>query len=152
VLDWAEVVRAVALDLSALVAERRLDFELQAVPTPVCGHEWALRELTRNLLHNAIKQCPEGGALAMRLVSDGRTAALSIADSGPGLAPEVRERLFQPFAAGERGGGSGLGLAICREIVDSLSGSISLYDRVVAGRIVGLDATVRVPLAQNGAR
>ena len=44
----------------------------------------------------------------MRLVSDGRTAALTIADSGPGLA-ELREHLFQPFAAGERGGSSGLG-------------------------------------------
>jgi len=152
VCDWAEIARAVALDLGALIAQRQLDFEIATVNAPVRSHEWALRELTRNLLHNAIKQCPEGGTLAMRLVSDGRTAALSIADSGPGLATEVRERLFQPFAAGERGGGSGLGLAICREIVDSLSGSISLDDRVVAGRIVGLDATVRVPLAQNGAR
>lgn len=152
VCDWAGIARAVALDLGALIAQRQLDFEIATVGAPVHSHEWALRELTRNLLHNAIKQCPEGGALAMRLVSDGRTAALSIADSGPGLAPEVRERLFQPFAAGERGGGSGLGLAICREIVDSLSGSISLDDRVVAGRIVGLEATVRVPLAQNGAR
>jgi two-component system sensor histidine kinase TctE len=152
VCDWSEIARAVALDLGALIAQRQLDFEIATVNAPVRSHEWALRELTRNLLHNAIKQCPEGGALAMRLVSDGRTAALSIADSGPGLAPELRERLFQPFAAGERGGGSGLGLAICREIVDSLSGSISLDDRVVAGRIVGLDATVRVPLAQNGAR
>jgi two-component system, OmpR family, sensor histidine kinase TctE len=152
VSDWAEIARAVALDLGALIAQRQLDFEIATVNAPVRSHEWALRELTRNLLHNAIRQCPEGGTLAMRLVSDGSTAALSIADSGPGLAPELRERLFQPFAAGERGGGSGLGLAICREIVDSLSGSISLDDRVVAGRIVGLDATVRVPLAQNGAR
>jgi two-component system sensor histidine kinase TctE len=113
----------------------------------VRGHEWALRELTRNLLHNAIKHCPEGGTLAMRLISDGRTAALTITDSGPGLPPDLRERLFQPFAAGERSGGSGLGLAICGEIVRTLGGSISLDDRLAGGRTVGLDATVRVPLA-----
>lgn len=150
VLDWAEIARAVALDLGALIAERQLDFEIATVPAPVRAHEWALRELTRNLLHNAIKHCPEGGSLTMRLVSDGRTAALTIADSGPGLPPGLRERLFQPFAAGERGG-SGLGLAICGEIVRSLEGSISLEDRIernAGGRIAGLDATVRMPLAE----
>ena len=152
VVDWAEIVRAVALDLGALIAERQLDFEIATVPAPVRAHEWALRELTRNLLHNAIRHCREGGTLAMRLVSDGRTAALTIVDSGPGLAPELREHLFQPFAAGERGGGSGLGLAICGEIVRTLSGSIALDDRVSGGRIAGLDATVRVPLADNQAR
>ncbi len=151
VVDWAEIARAVALDLGALIAERQLDFEIDTVAAPVRAHEWALRELTRNLLHNAIKHCPEGGTLAMRLVSDGRTAALTIADSGPGLPPELRERLFQPFAAGERGGGSGLGLAICGEIVRTLGGSISLDDRAAGGRVSGLDATVRVPLADNHA-
>ena len=147
VADWAEIARAVALDLGALIADRQLDFEIATVPAPVRGHEWALRELTRNLLHNAIKHCPEGGTLAMRLISDGRTAALTITDSGPGLPPDLRERLFQPFAAGERSGGSGLGLAICGEIVRTLGGSISLDDRLAGGRTVGLDATVRVPLA-----
>lgn len=150
VLDWAEIARAVALDLGALIAERQLDFEITTVAAPVRAHEWALRELTRNLLHNAIKHCPEGGTLAMHLVSDGRTAALTIADSGAGLPPGLRARLFQPFAAGERGG-SGLGLAICGEIVRSLAGSITLDDRIGGGRVVGLDATVRVPLADNAA-
>jgi two-component system sensor histidine kinase TctE len=152
VADWAEIARAVALDLGALIAERQLDFEISTVSAPVRAHEWALRELTRNLLHNAIKHSPEGGTLAMRLVSDGRTAALTIADGGPGLPAELRERLFQPFAAGERGSGSGLGLAICGEIVRTLGGSISMDDRIVAGRAVGLDATVRVPLVENPPR
>lgn len=149
IVDWAEIARAVALDLGALIAERQLDFEIHTVPAPVRAHEWALRELTRNLLHNAVKHCPEGGMLAMRLVSDGRTAALTIADSGPGFPAELRERLFQPFAAGQRGGGSGLGLAICGEIVRTLGGSLSLDDRLAGGRTAGLDATVRVPLAEN---
>jgi two-component system sensor histidine kinase TctE len=151
VLDWAEIARGVALDLGALIAERQLDFEITTEPALVRAHEWALRELTRNLLHNAIKHCPEGGPLAMTLLSDGRTTALTIADSGAGLAPGLRERLFQPFAAGERGG-SGLGLAICGEIVRSLGGSIALDDRLADGRVVGLTATVRLPLVDNAAR
>jgi two-component system sensor histidine kinase TctE len=153
VVDWADVVRAVALDLAPLMADRRLDFGIETVAAPVRAHEWALRELTRNLLHNAIKHCPDGGSLSVRLVADARTAALTIADSGPGLSAAMRERLFQPFStSSERGdlrSGSGLGLAICQEIVHSLSGSIALDDRVERGQTSGLDATVRLALDHN---
>jgi two-component system sensor histidine kinase TctE len=145
--DLAAIVREVALDLSPLVADRDLDFALATTPAPVRAHEWMLRELTRNLLHNAIRHSPPGGSLAIRLVADGRWSALTIADHGPGMDPAVRERLFQPFAAGGMRGGSGLGLTICQDIVQALGGSIVLDDRTEAGRISGLDATVRLPLA-----
>ena len=144
--DWAAILRAVALDLSALIAQKQLDFELDATPAPVRAHEWMLRELTRNLLHNAIKQTPAGSRLAVRMLADSRTAALTIADSGPGIASELRQRLFQPFTAGHSAGGAGLGLAICREIVLSLGGSIQLDNRERGGRVEGLDATVRLSL------
>jgi two-component system, OmpR family, sensor histidine kinase TctE len=148
-VDWGTVVRAVALDLSALIAEARLDFDIDTVPAPVRGHEWALRELTRNLLHNAVKHTPAGGRLALRMHADVRSAALTVADSGSGIAPDLRERLFQPFAAGDHLGGSGLGLAICREIAESLGGSISLDNRERGGHIEGLDAIVRLPLGRS---
>ncbi|WP_310738739.1 sensor histidine kinase [Piscinibacter sp. HJYY11] len=144
--DWAEIVRAVALDLSALIGERHLDFDIATQPSPVRSHEWALRELTRNLLHNAIKHTPDHGRLSVRLHSDGRHAALVISDSGPGITEEQRERLFTPFAAGDLRSGVGLGLAICREIVDALGGSITLDNRRAPGRVLGLDATVRLGL------
>lgn len=147
VVDWAGVARAVALDLSALIGEARLDFEIDLAPAPVRGHEWMLRELTRNLLHNAVKHAPPGSRLAVRLVADERTAALTVADEGPGIDDSLRERLFQPFAAGARAGGSGLGLAICREIVLSLAGEIALDNRRHGGRVAGLDAVVRLPRA-----
>jgi two-component system sensor histidine kinase TctE len=115
----------------------------------VHAHEWALRELTRNLLHNAIKHSPSSGKLAVRLVSDANHAALTIADDGPGISVEQRLRLFQPFAAGDARSGSGLGLAICQEIVQSLHGGIRLDNRERHGRVVGLDATVRLALADN---
>ncbi len=151
VMDWETVARAVALDLSPLIAERTLDFEVHTVPALVRAHEWALRELVRNLLHNAVKQAPPGTGLALRLVSDGRHAALTIADHGPGIDAAQRERLFQPFSASppraDLRGGSGLGLAICHEIVDSLGGTLVLENREVQGRVAGLDAIVRLPVA-----
>lgn len=149
VVDWADITRAVALDLSALIADHQLDFDIETQPAPVRSHEWALRELTRNLLHNAIKHTPQQGRLSMRLVTDPRYAALTIADSGPGISPEQQQRLFQPFAAGDLRSGSGLGLAICEDIVRSLGGSISLENRQNHGRVSGLDAVVRIPLEQN---
>jgi two-component system sensor histidine kinase TctE len=150
-LDWGAVVRAVALDLSALVAESQLDFDLEVATgvASVRGHEWALREVTRNLLHNAIKHSPRGARLAVRLEVDAGEARLTVADDGPGIPEDVRQRLFEPFAAGGPQAGSGLGLAICREIVATLEGSISLTNRDLGGRVRGLDATVRLPLARR---
>ncbi len=153
VVDWSGVLRAVALDLSALIAERSLDFSLDASVAPVQAHEWALRELSRNLLHNAIKNTPVGSRLAVTLVTDGHTAALTVSDDGPGISIALRDRLFQPFATDHSRGpslsGSGLGLAICREIVNSLAGSIDMDNRVQHGQVRGLDATVRLPLSSS---
>lgn len=150
VIDFAEVVRGVALDLAPLVADKDLDFELDTQPAPVLAHEWMLRELARNLLHNAIKHSSTGGALTVRVLADERTAALVVADSGPGIPAELAQRLFQPFSAGDVRSGSGLGLAICHEIARALGGTIDLENRMRQGHVQGLDATVRLPLAQNG--
>jgi len=145
-LDLASVMRAVALDLSALIADKNIDFDIATVPAPLSAHEWMLTELTRNLLHNAIKHTPTSGSLSIRVVRDSTYAALTLADSGPGIDAELAQRLYQPFSAGHIGRGSGLGLAICKEIVQVLGGTITLTNRVQQGVVTGLDATVRLPL------
>ena len=149
VRDLGDAVRNVALDLSPLIAGKDIDFTIDTVAAPVLAHQWMLQELARNLLHNAIKHTPQGGALAVRVLADARTAALTVGDSGPGVPDELASRLFQPFSAGDTRHGSGLGLAICHEIAEALGGSISLENRVVHGRVSGLDATVRLPLAPD---
>ena len=141
------VLREIALELSPLVAQGDLDFGIDTCAAPVHAHEWMLRELCRNLLHNAIRHAPRGTELAVALRADGRHATLTIADSGPGIDDELAARLFQPFSAGDVRTGSGLGLAICREIVQALGGTIALANRREGARILGLDAVVRLPLA-----
>ena len=143
--QFDEVVRAVALDVAPLIAGKGLDFDLQTEPVTLRAHDWMLRELTRNLLHNAIRHTPAGGLLAITLARAGDQARLTVADGGPGVAPEVAERLFQPFSAGAGGTGSGLGLAICHEIVQTLGGRIQLVNRMHNGRVDGLDAIVSLP-------
>jgi two-component system sensor histidine kinase TctE len=151
VTDLAESVRTVALDLSPLIAGKDIDFAIETVPAAVRAHEWMLRELARNLLHNAIKQVPQGGSINVRVAVEGSACMLSASDSGPGIPAELEARLFQPFSAGDVRSGSGLGLAICQEIVRALGGTIALENRLSHERVTGLDATVRLPLAENAA-
>ncbi|ACM33529.1 sensor histidine kinase [[Acidovorax] ebreus] len=141
------VLREMALELSPLIAQGDLDFGITTDTAPIRAHEWMLRELCRNLLHNAIRHAPPGTELAVTLHSDDHEAVLTLADAGPGIDEELAARLFQPFSAGDVRTGSGLGLAICQEIVHALGGSITLANRQADGRVLGLDAVVRLPLA-----
>lgn len=148
-LGWAEVVRAVALDVSPLISEKDIDFELCTLPCSVHAHDWMLRELTRNLLHNAIHHTPSGGQLTVRIQPMGDKAQLVVADTGSGISEDMRQRLFQPFATGNTKSGTGLGLAIAREIVQALGGAIQLNNRLAGAEVVGLDACVTLPLDNN---
>ena len=92
-----------------------------------------------NLIDNAIKFTPRGGTI--RISAAPRPAAsqvtLSVRDSGAGIAPGVRDRLFQKFATGrERGHGSGLGLAFCRLTVEAHGGHIWVDDGNSAGTTI----------------
>lgn len=150
-IAWDAIVREVALDLAPLVADKTLDFELQAdTPVWVQAPSWMLRELVRNLLHNAIRHAPGASPLRVQLQpapSDNAMACLRITDSGPGLSAELQSRLFRPFSAGDGHSGSGLGLAICHEIVQALQGTLQLHNRHApnSSALCGLDAEVRLP-------
>jgi two-component system sensor histidine kinase TctE len=154
VLNWAVSLRDVALDISPLIAEKNLDFEIHTEDCHILAHDWMLRELSRNLLHNAIKYSPVDGALSVRLEMQNQCAQLTIRDSGQGISAELQERLFQPFSAGDIRTGSGLGLAICLEVVKALNGSITLTNRLAPqpmsdfskDKVVGLNTVVRLPL------
>ncbi|NMM81985.1 sensor histidine kinase [Acidovorax sp. SRB_14] len=147
VARFEEVLRAVALELSPLIAHKDLDFGIHTDAAPVRAHEWMLRELARNLLHNAVRHAPQASVLGVELRSDGRHVVLTVADQGLGIDSELAARLYQPFSAGDVRTGSGLGLAICQEIVQALGGSIALTNRQHARRTVGLDAVVVLPQA-----
>ena len=141
-----QAVRNVALELAPLIADKGIDFELDAKTGEVSGHDWMLQELTRNLLQNAIHHTPRDGALKVQVFAQDGHAVLCIEDSGPGIDSALRERLFQPFSAGNSRSGSGLGLTIAQEIVNALHGSIQLTNRTDGDQILGLTARVHIPL------
>ncbi|MEN9843804.1 MAG: Sensor protein QseC [Pseudomonadota bacterium] len=159
ITDWADVVRHVALDIAPLIADRHLDFELHLPEhaVHVHAHEWALRELARNLLHNALRHSPIGAALRVHLsckhTGEQPSAVLTVSDHGTGIPEHLRPHLFQPFAKGnpDDGQGSGLGLAICHGIVLALGGGLTLENRAPLGGVQGLDAIAELPLVCSNA-
>ena len=147
VSDFSEVAREVALELAPLMAERNLDFEIITEPSKVQGPDWMLRELTRNVLDNAIRHSPLQGRLKLSIASRDDRVMFNLRDEGPGLSADLQARLFQPFSAGDTRHGSGLGLSICLGIVQSLHGEIKLTNDPMPGASSGLNCEVQFKLA-----
>ena len=86
-------------------------------------------QIISNLLSNAFRWTPDGGRIELGLSAANGTVSVVVGDTGPGIRPEERERIFRPFFSRDRsrdGGGTGLGLAIARELAMALGGRIEL--------------------------
>lgn len=131
-VDMEALGRDVALDWAMRARAKRVDlgFEGWPYPLPVYGVPLLLRELLNNLLDNAVKYTPEGGHVTLRTRADdaGGPIIVEVEDSGIGVPPEDRERVFERFyrVLGTNADGSGLGLPICREIADLHQAELSL--------------------------
>jgi two-component system sensor histidine kinase HydH len=128
-IDLNAVIREACELLRAQAAQQnvRLDVDLAADLPAIRGSAPALRQVVLNLATNALQAMPQAGRLSCRTrrLADSGRVELEIADTGPGIDPAVRERLFQPFFT-TRPTGTGLGLALCREIVLQHDGTIEL--------------------------
>jgi signal transduction histidine kinase len=95
-----------------------------------------------NLLVNAVRHMPAGGRVAICATAQGDGLRLTVADTGPGVPPELRDNLFEPFVTG-RADGTGLGLAIARELADAHGGQLTL---LCTGRETGGGAVFALDL------
>lgn len=77
-----------------------------------------------NLLVNALEVMPNGGTIRISAVSDRHSVLIRVRDTGPGIAPEIRGRLFQPFTTARKAHGIGLGLAFSRQAVIDHGGEL----------------------------
>ena len=150
--DLSEIVgEAIAaiepmLTKSALVLDAMLPEELM-----VDGDRQRLRQVVDNLLDNSMKYTPDGGKVSVELARDGDLAQLCVCDTGIGIPPEDRERLFahlyrSPYVRDQRIPGSGLGLVITRAIIERHNGSIALDARDEPGTCI----VVRLPVSGAG--
>jgi len=124
VRDWVQASFAGEIDLG---------FEPPAAdegPVVIAGQPLMLRELLSNLIDNALRYTPAGGSVTVRVRRDGERALLEVEDTGPGIAPNERERVFERFyrILGSNTQGSGLGLAIVREIARQHGAEIDIFN------------------------
>jgi signal transduction histidine kinase len=154
-VDLAQMIRLSAAHFEALAEERQITLLLdtpESMPAQLDPEK--LERVLVNLLSNAFKFVPDRGSVVCRLEAQDGWATITVCDSGPGIAPELREAIFERFRQGEGGatrrfGGTGLGLAIAREFVELHGGTIKAGDAPEGGAAF----IVRLPvIAPRGAR
>lgn len=143
------VAKEVVADALPEAANRGIDLGFARVESvAVRGEAVMLAAVVRNLVDNALHFTPHGGLIDACVYRDGKAAIFLIEDSGPGVAPDEIDRIFEPFFRGQHpeGDGVGLGLSIVKRIVDRLGGSIDAVNITEAGR-TGLRVVVKLPTA-----
>ncbi|RJG03549.1 ATP-binding protein [Noviherbaspirillum sedimenti] len=147
-VSLADCVEQASDEMTPLAFSRQIELRYGTLPnTRVRGDVESLRMLVRNLLDNAIRYTPEQGLVQVKLVTDDEHAVLSIEDSGSGIPPENRGRIFDRFyrVPGTNVSGSGLGLAIVKAIADRYHASVELGQAALGG----LAIKVKFPLPEG---
>ncbi|HWH96409.1 MAG TPA: HAMP domain-containing sensor histidine kinase [Baekduia sp.] len=124
--DLGQVLIDVASELEPVAAEHELSVD--ARPATVDGARDELHRLALNLIQNALQHTPAGTHVRASIGTAGGAVRLVVADDGPGVAPELRNEIFDRFvrAEGDRGGSVGLGLSIVRAVARSHGGDVVL--------------------------
>ncbi len=144
-LNLAEVVNRV-LALMAKQAQAQGVAVRNEVPKDlpwVLGNAGQLQQVVLNLVVNALDAMPEGGVLTLKAWTEGPEVVLEVADTGPGVPPEIQDRLFEPFVSSKTQG-TGLGLAVSYGIVTAHQGTLTY----VAPERPGQGARFRMALPQ----
>jgi heavy metal sensor kinase len=147
----ADLVREVVEFFEPLAEEQGLTLTLGRLDEArVSGEPGWLHQCFANLVDNAIRYTPEGGAIHVEVeaMPEASTALVRVADTGVGIEPHERERIFEPFhrvraGAPSTGPGVGLGLALAREIARAHGGEVTVESRPGEGSTF----SVRLPLA-----
>jgi two-component system sensor histidine kinase/response regulator len=145
-----EIIEPMLAVFTPVAARRRVALVFEgALHGRVRADPQKLRQALDNLVANALKFTPRGGRVRLRVWRERDQMVFETADSGPGIAPEDRGRIFDRYRQGTRGraaGGAGLGLAIARGIAEAHHGSIS----VDTGDLGGAAFRIAIPVGSGG--
>ena len=145
-VDLAAVAREAAQEAGALSSDHPMSLDLPE-PVIIDGVADDLHRLAGNLVENALIHTAGGTPVTVSVRREGDSAVLEVADRGPGVPGDLRERVFERFARGSadsaRAGGSGLGLAIVKAVTDAHGGRVELLDAPGGGArfVVSLPAS-----------
>jgi heavy metal sensor kinase len=137
-VDLQQLARQVGDAIGPVAARQDVAVEVNGSPAIVGGDAERLRQAIGNLIDNAVEFSPPGGRVEVSTAAANGGARVAVADEGPGVAEEHRERIFQRFFRGDpararSAGGSGLGLAIAHEIVAAHGGRLWVEPREPRG-------------------
>lgn len=124
-----EQIRQAILLLEPRWQERETEFDVELESVTWRGNESLLLHVWTNLIGNAVKFGPRGGTVKLTLQSTPAGAVFTVADQGPGIAPEAMAHIFDRFYQGDtshRSEGNGLGLALVRRILDFCGGTVAV--------------------------
>jgi signal transduction histidine kinase len=128
-VDMGRLVDVAYASFAEEARRRAIEYRLrdEARPTVVTDGDRVLQIIT-NLLANAFRWTPDGGDIDVAVGAEDGVVRVDVVDSGPGIAPDQRDRIFRPFFSGDAQG-TGLGLAIARELALALGGRIDVDSR-----------------------
>ena len=135
--DFCEFIRGAIAEMQPVAAERGVRIECEGEPpaTNVFMDRVRLMHVLNNLVNNAVDAMPSGGKITLRFRLADREVLAEIEDSGPGIAPEVATRVFEPFFTHGKSQGTGLGLSICKRIIEDHGGRIGVLNEPGRGAI-----------------
>ncbi|MSV34101.1 MAG: HAMP domain-containing protein [Bryobacterales bacterium] len=142
-----EIVRAACQECASTAEAHSVAIETQVAEDIELPLERARMErVFLNLIANALDAMPDGGRLTISAEADGAAVLVRVQDTGPGIAPEIRERLFQPFVTAGKKHGVGLGLAFSHQTVLDHGGDLSIDSAAPQGAcfVIRLPLTVAV--------
>lgn len=133
-IDLGAVVQSVMGLIRVRAANQKVDMQLVVpeVGVEISADESQMQQVVLNLSLNALDVMPRGGHLTFTLRREGAWAELLVSDTGPGIAVEIRDRLFQPFAT-SKDTGLGLGLVITQRIVEAHGGQVGVLPKEPPG-------------------
>src|SRR5437763_5263345 len=132
-VDMEHLVERAYETFSEEARRRSIDYRVDVNARPVIVSDGdRVLQIVGNLLSNAFRATPDGGRIGLGLAQANGAITVSVEDTGPGIPPEKRERLFRPFVS-EEAGGTGLGLAIAKELSGALGGRIDVDSELGRG-------------------
>ena len=136
-VDAAAIASRAAELCGPLAQARSMTIEVDAVPALAAADPESLQQILVNLIDNSVKYGPNGQTIWIGVRTDGNEVQIWVQDSGPGIAPKDRDRVWRPFVRldtpGDATAGTGIGLTIVRELVDLMHGRAEIHDTAGGG-------------------